>query len=267
MGSFYNDIARYFQQNPEDLKNLHYFLVPFTNYIFVDSAGNDTTGNGTFEKPYLTLSKAHTVATTGQTIILGNGDFAGATITKSINITSIVPNTRITSQLYFNAASNCYIDNLSIVHNSGLGDQACKVVGSTNINFRNCKLIGSAVASSIILQVDASTVNLENCYNLAASTSKPIDVKNTGTISTYNCFFQYIALAAASIFNHANTYFIRATSTLTGTENKKIDPLVYTSVDFTSIPAYLDDTAAGVGGLTTGQIYQVTATGVMMVKQ
>ena len=43
--------------------------------IFVTAQGNDTTGNGTFNFPYLTLAKAYSVATFGEEINLGSGEF------------------------------------------------------------------------------------------------------------------------------------------------------------------------------------------------
>lgn len=46
-----------------------------SSIIFVSTTGNDTTGNGTYEKPYQTLLKAQTVAVAGTTICVGPGQW------------------------------------------------------------------------------------------------------------------------------------------------------------------------------------------------
>jgi len=41
-----------------------------TNYLYVGKNGSDSTGNGSVEKPYLTISKAITIANSGTTIFI-----------------------------------------------------------------------------------------------------------------------------------------------------------------------------------------------------
>lgn len=60
-----------------------------TIYLSADT-GNDTTGNGSSLAPYLTIAKAHTVSTSGDTIIFKASaaayDFANQTFTKNLTI-------------------------------------------------------------------------------------------------------------------------------------------------------------------------------------
>lgn len=46
---------------------------PLATKIYVDKAGNDTTGDGSASKPYATLAKVKTVATAGSVIYIGPG--------------------------------------------------------------------------------------------------------------------------------------------------------------------------------------------------
>jgi len=61
-----------------------------TNVIYVDKSGNDTTGTGTFAKPYLTVGKAVSVAAPTDDIQVGAGVFAeNFTISTLVIITGL----------------------------------------------------------------------------------------------------------------------------------------------------------------------------------
>jgi len=63
----------------------HYSLV--TNYIYVGKQGSDTTGNGSVEKPYLTVSKAITMATSGTTVFIWPGTYTeNLTLKAGVNL-------------------------------------------------------------------------------------------------------------------------------------------------------------------------------------
>lgn len=61
------------------------------NTYYIANTGNDTTGNGSSQLPYLTAQKAHNVATSGDEIVLMSGYSNSSTlaITKDINISGI----------------------------------------------------------------------------------------------------------------------------------------------------------------------------------
>lgn len=52
---------------------------------FVDDTGSDVAGNGTIEKPYATISKAYSVATAGDAIVVRQGDYNESNITIAQN--------------------------------------------------------------------------------------------------------------------------------------------------------------------------------------
>jgi hypothetical protein len=63
-----------------------------TNYIYVGKNGSDTAGDGSANLPYLTISKAITVATAGNTIFIWPGTYTeNLTFKVGVNITSPVP--------------------------------------------------------------------------------------------------------------------------------------------------------------------------------
>ena len=86
-----------------------------TSAIYVSSSGSDTTGNGTEETPYATISKAYSAVTSGGTIyLLSDVDVSSQIIfnsTKTVTITSSgdrkTINSKVTSTRYeFNSNTN-----------------------------------------------------------------------------------------------------------------------------------------------------------------
>lgn len=63
-------------------------IVKPTNYIYVAKNGNDTTGDGSAGSPYLTISKAITVATAGITVFIFPGTYTeNLTLKVGVNLT------------------------------------------------------------------------------------------------------------------------------------------------------------------------------------
>lgn len=60
-----------------------------TNYVYVGKNGNDTTGNGSANKPYLTVQKAITSSSSGTTIFIFPGTYSESiTFKAGVNLTS-----------------------------------------------------------------------------------------------------------------------------------------------------------------------------------
>ena len=68
--------------------------LPLSDQVFVDKLGNDTTGTGAIERPYLTAAGGYAAAVAGDTIIMGPGVYAEAlVIIKQVNLVAMIPGT------------------------------------------------------------------------------------------------------------------------------------------------------------------------------
>ena len=82
--------------------------------IYISPSGNDTTGAGTSGNPYLTISKAHTVASSGDTIycLAGTYTWVSQTFSKALTITAPSPVDNYPVAIFDGAAANvvwsCY---------------------------------------------------------------------------------------------------------------------------------------------------------------
>jgi hypothetical protein len=157
--------------------------------VYISPTGNDTTGNGTYALPYLTIQKAIAMTVANDTIILKNGTYTWVTTTFS-------PRT-------YAAETN----NLAIL-DAALGNPYCALAsGTTNfigINFINNTqtAIGGIFRSSAF----GGTLTFTNCIfrkntvfsnNNYSSTFLYIG-SGTGTIIFANCLFDDLISNVAS---------------------------------------------------------------------
>lgn len=72
----------------------HPSLLLSSDQVYVDKRGNDTTGNGSIDNPFLTIGAAYTAAVVGDTIVVGPGTYSETlTIEKSVNFKARIEGT------------------------------------------------------------------------------------------------------------------------------------------------------------------------------
>jgi hypothetical protein len=121
-------------------------------YISADT-GNDTTGTGTSALPYLTISKAHNMASDGDTIICKNSTaeytFTNQTFTKSLTIQGEKIDG---SGAVFNGNYN------QVVWNTNLSNTL-----SLTVRYITLRQVSAQNAGQYRNLIDAKTLTVENC--------------------------------------------------------------------------------------------------------
>lgn len=155
---------------------------------YIATTGNDSTGAGTSGNPWLTISKAHTSASSGDTIICANGTYTmvSQTFTKSLTIQATTNNS-----VTFNASSGNFswtnatnnvtitITGINFTGNSSSATNILFVAWSTNgstFTFTDCKFydlygpsdLDNGGIFSVTANSSPGTFNFTNClfYNL-----------------------------------------------------------------------------------------------------
>ena len=108
------------------------------NYIYVGKNGNDTTGDGSANSPYLTIGKAITVATAGTTVYIFPGSYSESlTLKAGVNLTSpAVMAVYITGNHTANFSGTVIIENIVFMSSSGV-TLTYSGTASQNLQFYN----------------------------------------------------------------------------------------------------------------------------------
>ena len=147
---------------------------------YIATTGNDSTGNGSSSTPWLTLSKAYTSSTTGDTIIVKDGTYTFATATMS-NRTIQAANNGLA---IFDGASATALWTLSNMALTGLvfqnfsynsGNAGLFSFGAS-VSFSNCIFksltVGTSYRASLFYTLTASsTLTLTSCVIYAITSS------------------------------------------------------------------------------------------------
>lgn len=121
-----------------------YTAFSVSNTHFVTKDGNDSTGDGSFSKPYLTIQAAVNAATSGDTIIIYPGSY-----TENVTVTSktlglighggyLQQRVSIVGKVLFSSASFCTMNNISV--NNG-ADYCLEISAGSHHRFQNCNFI------------------------------------------------------------------------------------------------------------------------------
>lgn len=168
--------------------------------IYVSTTGNDTTGNGSKATPYLTLTKAFTVAVAGDGILIANGTYAeGAagsywTISKNLaNWLTIEPelgqtgdvtitgNGNATYNTYFASATQSHMRFKWIKFGMSEGSaQALRITGTVSyLEFIGCAVVSvSGATEGIYISAGALTNSLLSfCTVLAPASNSFLGVR------------------------------------------------------------------------------------------
>jgi len=118
-------------------------MVKPDNYLYVGKNGNDTTGDGSANLPYLTISKAITVASSGTTIFAFPGTYVeNITFKAGVYITSPVKfGVYITGNHVANFSGTVIVDGIILQSTagttlsfSGTGAQNLQILGGSSVN-------------------------------------------------------------------------------------------------------------------------------------
>jgi hypothetical protein len=181
---------------------------------FVTIGGNDTTGNGTSGNPYATVSKANSVALTGDTINIGPGTFTWQQLTFTQSTLTIVgapgyPLTTImdgaSAQTGWQSPGVIGISQIAFQNaignggaNSAFSDSGNNDVGAT-LNFTNCSFfnivqINNTNGAFALLRSVNSAMSFTAClfYDIPAITGGTnagaiVQVQHNGTWTFTNC--------------------------------------------------------------------------------
>lgn len=158
-------------------------IVNHQNIVYVDLAGNDTTGDGSFNKPFATLSHAQSVIGTATSsnlyaIVLGTGTFTETTVTLKpwiyiigtsrenthLNVTNLLLNSGVLANGSSSFATLAF-NNLTI--DSAISWDFTGSVGPTapNIHFYQTTLNAISVANTTSTVI--SRLRMWNCRGLA----------------------------------------------------------------------------------------------------
>jgi len=158
-----------------------------TNTLYVSKNGNDTTGNGTYANPYLTIGKAVTVASSGSDVIIFKGTYSeNVTLKAGVSLScSESRGVAIVGSMTANFAGTVYIHHCDL---AGAGT-VLTISGSSALNLQlddthmdSLAGLGDAVIYSN--SNAASKFNADNCAITAALTTstKAMTVSGAGSI-------------------------------------------------------------------------------------
>lgn len=109
------------------------------NYLYIGKHGNDSTANGSASAPYLTVSKALTVASSGTTLFIFPGTYTeNLTLKGGVNLTSpIRGGTIITGNHKGNFSGTVIINNVILNSTSGITLQTYSILGTHTLYVLN----------------------------------------------------------------------------------------------------------------------------------
>lgn len=149
----------------------------YTNIIYVDGGiGNDTTGNGSYGKPYQTMTKATSVATSGSAILPSPGTYTESwTLPGGVSIIgqSNSNYTSFSGNITYSSAVTSSMRNVTLKCSSG---SPLTISGSNNINLilENISINSGNGASHAINWTNtnsSSTLNMNGSNNIYVTTS------------------------------------------------------------------------------------------------
>ena len=171
-------------------------LIP--NVKYVAKSGNDSTGDGSFAKPYLTVQAAIDASASGGTVIVYPGTYAeNITISsKTIGVIGhggfLQQRVAISGKLLISNASFCTLNNIGI--NNG-ADYCLEISGGSNHRIQNCNFIRTTNVAVYISGVLTGGMAFDGMYLAGtfqnnSTTPYPVRIINavmpTGYVSSTN---------------------------------------------------------------------------------
>jgi hypothetical protein len=178
-------------------------VVKPTNYIYVGKNGNDTTGDGSAGSPYLTISKAITVATSGTTIFIFPGTYAeNITFKTGVNLTCGVQyGVYITGNHVASFTGTVICENIVFQNASSSASGTTLAIGGTtalNLQLLNCFVNSQSTSGA----GDAIVWTNTN----ASSKLQFVDGNSSVTASnaTARCFYATTGAAGSVVANRVS---------------------------------------------------------------
>lgn len=165
------------------------FITSSTNKesgIYVSKLGNDTTGTGTFNNPYLTCLKANSVAVYGSTIYVDSGTYAESNFQFKAGVNWVGSNRDLVNITMASAALDTvgwaaatspflYFSDLTLTF-SAFNFQPTALKTSSAYKFNNCLVTGTAnlrlVSNMVILNSTFATLNAYYIENSESRNSR-----------------------------------------------------------------------------------------------
>jgi hypothetical protein len=170
-------------------------LVKPTNYLYVSKGGNNTTGDGSANKPYLTVSAAITAASSGTTIFVLPGSYTeNITFKAGVNITSPVKfGVTITGNHVANFIGTVVCDNVTFASTTG------DTLTFSGTGAQNLQFIGSSVNSTAGDAIKYTNTNAASKIYFEDGTC---NVTTSGTSA--RCFYAATGAAGSVIANRVS---------------------------------------------------------------
>jgi hypothetical protein len=174
-----------------------------TNYIYVGKNGNDTTGDGSANLPYLTISKAITVASSGTTIFIFPGTYAESiTFKAGVNLTcSVQYGVYITGNHVASFTGTVICDNIVFQNASSAASGTTLAISGTialNLQLFNC-FVNSQSTSGAGDAIVWTNTNASSKLQIVDGNSSV-----TASNSTARCFYATTGAAGSVIANRVS---------------------------------------------------------------
>lgn len=166
-----------------------------TNYLYVGKNGNDTTGDGSANLPYLTIGKAFTVATSGTAIFAWPGTYAeNLTFKAGVSLTAPVKfAVYVTGNHTVNLSGTMVVENVILQSTTGV---TLTFSGTSSQNFQ---LLGSSVNSGSGDAINWTNTNAASKIYFEDGTC---NVTTSG--ATARCFYSTTGAAGNLIANRVS---------------------------------------------------------------
>lgn len=224
IGTGSTDLSEYIKttdaDNKYELKNA--MLVKPTNYLYVEKNGNDVTGDGSANKPYLTIQKAIDTATSGTTIFIFPATYnENLTFKSGVYLTASVKyGVYITGNHICNYTGTVILENIVLNSSSGItlsfegtNAQAFQLLGcsvdSTNghaISWTNTNASSKIYSEDSITSVSASSSTAKCFY--APSTAKGSFIANRYSFKINNPDNTALDIGGSINFTHTSDQII-----------------------------------------------------------
>jgi hypothetical protein len=163
-----------------------------TKYIYVGKNGNDTLGDGSANYPYLTISKAFSVALTGSTVFTFPGTYAeNLTFVSGVSlVTSTKFSVYVTGNHVVNVTGTLVVENIILQSTTGI------TLTFSGTGVQNFQLMGSSVNSSSGDAINWTNTNAASKIYFEDGTC---NVTTSG--ATARCFYSTTGAAGGLIAN------------------------------------------------------------------
>jgi hypothetical protein len=161
-------------KNTNDIKNISSGVeIKPTSYLYVGKNGNDITGDGSANAPFLSIGKAITMATSGTTVFIFPGTYTeNLTLKANVNLTSPAKySVYVRGNIISNMSGTVYVEKIVFQSSSGF---VLDFQGTTSQNFQ-----------ALMCNFESLTGNNSNAINYSNTNSASKISIADGVITVY----------------------------------------------------------------------------------